>query len=100
MVGKIVTNTIAENVSTVGCSRKPVEYSHPIAGSIARPEIRQNMNMKLTGWIGGRQRSEAEYTAHRNILRKMMMSPMLNVKCVSTTGSSVVVLDCTQTARA
>src|SRR5213075_1471156 len=74
MVENIVTNAMAEKVSTVGCSTKLVEYSQAIAGSIATPEIRQNMNMKLTGWIFGRQRSEAEYTAHRIMLMKMMMS--------------------------
>ena len=31
-----------------------------MSGSIATPEISTNMNMKLMGWIFGRQRSEAE----------------------------------------
>ena len=49
MVEKIVTNAMDENVSSVGCSTKPVECSHAMSGSIETPEIRQNMNMKLTG---------------------------------------------------
>ena len=60
MVEKTVTKAIAENVSSVGCSTKPVEYSHTKAGNITTPEISANMNMKLSGWILGRQRSEAE----------------------------------------
>ena len=60
MVEKTVTKAIDEKVSSVGCSTKPVECSQAKTGSIATPEISTNMNMKLIGWIAGRQRSEAE----------------------------------------
>ena len=56
------------------------------------PEIRQNMNMKLVGWIAGRQRIDAEYTPHSTILIRMRMSPVLNERCVNTPGSSLVMI--------
>src|SRR4051812_11543843 len=79
---------MAENVSTVGCSTKPVEYSQAKAGSMAMPETSANMNMKLSGWIGGRQRSAAEETAPNAMLIRMMMSPTLNESVERIAGSS------------
>ena len=60
MVEKSVTNTIAENVSTVGCSIKPVEYSHANAGSIATPGDQAEHEHEARRMDLGRQRSEAE----------------------------------------
>ena len=50
------------------------------------------MNMKLNGWMRGRQRSEMEYTPQIARLPRMMRSPTLNERCVSTPGSSLVMI--------